>query len=59
MKLSPFQSILKKLKELLDLIISKISPDGGDFPCIIEIALFLLFGSFRSTPLSYAFMYSI
>ena len=30
----------KKLKELFDLIISKISSDGGDFLRIIEIALF-------------------
>ena len=40
MKLSPFSNSLKKIKELFDLIISKISFDGGDFPSIIEIALF-------------------
>ena len=42
MKLSPFSNSLKKLKELFDLIISKISSDGGDFPRIIEIALFFI-----------------
>ena len=39
MKLSLFSNSLKKLKELFDLITSKISSDGGDFPCIIDIAL--------------------
>ena len=42
MKLSPFSISLKKFKELFDFIISKISSDGGDFPRIIEIALFLI-----------------
>ena len=43
MKLSPFSNSEKNsLKELFDLIISKISSDGGDFPRIIKIALFLL-----------------
>ena len=42
-ELSPFSNSLeKKLKELFDLIISKISSDGGDFRRIIEIALFRL-----------------
>ena len=36
----PFQ-ILLKILELFNLIISKISSDGGNFPHIIEIALFL------------------
>ena len=40
MKLSPFSKSFKNLKELFDLIISKINLDGGDFPRIIEIALF-------------------
>ena len=35
----PFQILLKNLKELFDLIISKLSLDGGDFQRIIEIAL--------------------
>ena len=39
MKLSPFP-ILKKSKELFNLIVSKISSDVGDFQCIVEIALF-------------------
>ena len=52
MKLSPFSNSLKILiKELFDLIISKTSSDGGDFPRIIEIALSLL----KST--SYFYIY--
>ena len=41
MKLSPFTNYFQKIKELLDLIICKISSDGGDFdfPHIIEIGL--------------------
>ena len=42
MKLCPISNSFKKLKELFNLIFSKISSDGGDFPRIIEIALFLL-----------------
>ena len=38
-KLSPFLNSLNKIKELFDLIMSKISSDGGDFPRIIEITL--------------------
>ena len=44
MKLSPIpNSFFRKLKELFDLIISKIRLDGSDFLRINEIALFLLF----------------
>ena len=42
MKLSPFSNYFKNLKELFDLIISKISSDDGDFQHIIEIALLTL-----------------
>ena len=41
MKLSPFPNSFNELKELFDLIISKINLDGGDFPHIIEIPLLL------------------
>ena len=37
----PLQIVFNNLKELFDLIISKISSDGGDIQRIIEIALFL------------------
>ena len=46
MKLFPFPDSFKNLKELFDLIISKISSDGGDFPRIIEITLFIFRLSF-------------
>ena len=39
MKLSPFPKSFKNIKELFDLITSKMGSDGGDFPRIIEIAL--------------------
>ena len=41
MKLSPFPNYFKNLKELFDLIISKINSAGGDLPSIFEIALFI------------------
>ena len=41
--MSLFKFLKKKLKELFDLIISKISSEGGDFPRIIDIALFYLY----------------
>ena len=43
MKLYSFPNYFKKPKELFDLIIFKISSDGGDFPRIIEIALFYFY----------------
>ena len=45
MNLSPFANSksFKNFKELFDLIISKISSDGGDYPRLIEIALFSIF----------------
>ena len=40
LEINSLSKIFKNLKELLDLITSKISSDGGDFLRIIEIALF-------------------
>ena len=43
MTLSPFSNFFKKISELFDLIITKISSDGGDFQRIRDIALFIMF----------------
>ena len=43
MKLSPFSNSFYKLKELFDLIISKITSDGADFPRITKITRFRLY----------------
>ena len=46
-----FKFFKKKPKELVDLIISKISSDGGDFPRIIEITLFFFISTPKTQPL--------
>ena len=50
-----FSKFFKIFKELFDLIMSKISSDGGDFPLIIVIALiysFLLINSVNYKPMT-------